>query len=238
MRRQTLCDSLAAAGWAPGDEPRQYSHTLVLKLSPTRAEVLKGFSTRVRSTIRKAIGSPGLRFGPIVGQTYSAQVRHLHALAFARTGVPPPPIDIAGILRDSAEGGSLLLGAFAADVPPPHDLVALLWGRLHGDHAVLEINASERSPLFKRLSPGFGLMSEFIGWAIQHNARWIDLGGVPHPHLEPGDSMRGIIEFKSRFSSDVREIAAEWNLAPNPLLATAASVIRSVAKSVMTPAHP
>jgi hypothetical protein len=232
-RRHRLRASLAAAGWSAGEERRQYSHTLVLELGTSREEVLKGFTTRVRSTMKKALASPGLRFAPIVGDRYAGRIRHLHTLAFARTGVEPPPIDVAGILRDSAEGTtSLLVGAFAPDVPPPDDLLALLWGRLHGDHAVLEINASDRSPLFKRVSPGFGLMSELIDWSLQHNVRWIDLGGLHRQHATASDPMRGIIEFKSRFSTDFREIAEEWHLAPRPFLAAAASAIRSIARTV------
>lgn len=237
-RRQKLCGSLAAAGWAQADELQQYGHTLVLNLGPTYEDVLRSLSTRARRTTKAALDSPALHFSPIVGETYVDRFRHLHALSFARTGAMPPPIDVEGILHDSSRSGeSLLVGAFARGVPAPQDLVALLWGRLHGDHAVLEVNASERSALFRRLSPGFGLMSEFIRWAIQHRAQWIDLGGVSCLHPLPADPMRGVIEFKSRFSGDLREIAAEWQLAPQPLLTALAQATRTIARVFRNGVH-
>ena len=232
-RRAQLCQSLRNAGWTCDERHRQYSHTLMLKLAPSESEVLRGFSTRVRSTIKKALRSPELRFAPVVGRGYANRVRHLYSLAFARTGGVPPPIDIDGILQDSSNGeSSLLIGAFAREGRPPEDLVALAWARLHGDHAVLEINASERSPLFNHLSPGFGLMLHLIDWAIEHDAQWIDLGGLSSTHPAASDPMRGIVEFKMRFSSDFRDVAEEWHIDPNPLLAAAASMARSIARTV------
>jgi len=232
-RRQRFYDSLNAAGWAVDAAYSQYSHTLVLKLAATQAEVLKGFSTRVRSTIKKALGSPALRYAPVVGDEYAGRIRHLYMLPFARTGGVPPPIDVEGILRDCAsKKSSLLIGAFARDVPRPDDLVAVLWGRLHGDHTVVEINASERSALFDNCSPGFGLMAELIEWSIQHNAQWVDMGGLSSLHPAANDPMRGIIEFKTRFTTDFRPVAEEWHLAPNPFLAAAAGTVRSIARSV------
>jgi len=233
VRRHRFYDSLAAAGWIVDTEHREYSNTLVLKLADTKADVLKGFSTRVRSTIKKALGSPALRYAPVVGTEYVNRIRHLYILPFSRTGGVPPPIDIEGILRDAAsDKDSLLLGAFARDVPPPNDLVAVLWGRLHGDHSVVEINASERSAVFDNCSPGFGLMAELIEWSIQHNAQWVDMGGLSSLHPAADDPMRGIIEFKTRFTTDFRPVAEEWHLAPNSFLAAAAGAVRSIAKSV------
>jgi hypothetical protein len=232
VRRQTLCDSLRAAGWHPGKR-RQYSHTLIVPLAASEAEVRKTFSTRVRSTMRKALESPLLRYAPVTGTEYSARITHLHTLPFLRTGGVPQPIDVQGILRDASDGNSsLLIGAFAADGKAPDDLLALAWGRLHGDHAILEINASERSEAFSHLSPGFGLMSHLLAWSIQHGARWMDLGGLSTMQPAADDPMRGVIEFKMRFSSDFREVAEEWQLEPNPLLAGAAWAMRRVAKSV------
>jgi FemAB family len=237
-RRQRICDSLRAADWNPTEERREYSQTLVLQLAASHAEVLKGFSTRVRSTIKKALGSPALRFAPISGSSYADRVRYLYALPFARTGGVPPEIDVEGIMRDSASGeSSLLIGAFSCGTPAPEDLLALVWGRLHGDHAVVEINASERTPLFNTLSPGFGLMSQFIDWTIQHHARWIDLGGLSSMKPEANDPMRGIIEFKTRFSSDFRRVAEEWHFAPSPMLAAAAVAVRSIARRVRAARH-
>jgi len=113
------------------------------------------------------------------------------------------------------------------------------WARLHGDYAVLELNASERSPLFSnRLSPGFGLMARLIDWAIQHGAQWIDLGGLPSKQPSADDPMHGIVEFKMRFSSDVREVAEEWNFEPSPLLAAAGSTVRSIRSSAQPPPYP
>jgi len=232
VRRRTLCESLQAAGWSPGKR-RQYSHTLIVPLADSETEVRKTFSNRVRSTMRKALESPLLRFGPVTGTEYSARITHLHSLPFQRTGGVPQPIDVQGILSDASDGNSsLLIGAFAADGKAPDDLLALAWARLHGDHAVLEINASERSEAFSHLSPGFGLMSHLFAWAIQHGARWVDLGGLTSTEQSADDPMRGIIEFKMRFSSDFREVAEEWQMEPNPLLAGAASAMRRIAKSV------
>lgn len=233
VRRQKLSDSLRRAGWSPTKRRRQYTHTLMLKLASSESEVLKRFSLRVRATIRKALGSPLLRFGPIVGSQYADRIRYLLRLTFERTGSVPPPFDVKGILRDSSSGdSSLLIGAFARDGKAPEDLVALAWARLHGDHAVLEINASERSRLFRNhLSPGFGLISQLIAWAIQHGAQWLDLGGLSSTQRSADDPMRGIVEFKMRFSSDFREVAEEWRFEPSPLLATAASTVRSIRNS-------
>ena len=231
-RRQTLSDSLRVAGWSSGKR-RNYSHTLIVPLADSAAEVVKTFSTRVRSTMRKALESPLLRFAPVTGAEYSARITHLHTLPFRRTGGVPQPIDVKGILSDASDGNSsLLIGAFAVGGKAPDDLLALAWARLHGDHAILEINASERSEAFSHLSPGFGLMSRLFAWAIERGARWVDLGGLATLQPAADDPMRGIIEFKTRFSSDFREVAEEWQLEPNPLLAGAASAMRRVAKSV------
>jgi hypothetical protein len=233
MRRQRLRDSLKAAGWSLRTERRDYSYTLVLQLASTHDEVLKEFSQPVRRQIQKALGSPALRFAPIEGDAYEARMRYLYTLTFRRTGCLPPPIDVAGILRTSSGGkDSLLVGAFACDGQKPYDLVAFLWARLHSDHAVIEVQASDRSPLVKKLSPGFGLMSHLIGWSFLHNAQWIDLGGIPSMYPEVEDHMRGVVQFKTRFSSDAREVGEEWQLAPSPLLAAAAVAVRSVAKLV------
>jgi hypothetical protein len=239
LRRRQLCDSLSTAGWSSTAVRRAYSHTLVLQLAHAESEVLKGFTTRVRSTIKKALGSPALRFGPICGNAYADRIRNLHALPFARTGGIPPSIDVKGILDDSRNGDtSILIGAFGRDGIAPADLVALIWGRLHGDHVMLEINASERSELFNHYSPGFGLVSQLIGWSIQRGAQWIDRGGLPCMETSADDPMRGVVEFKRRFSSDFREVAEEWRFEPNPLLASAASAIRSIATSVRFVRHP
>jgi hypothetical protein len=233
LRRQQLCDSLRTTGWTSIEGQREYSHTLVLKLADSHLEVLRGFTTRVRRTIKKALGSPALRFGPISGITYADRIRYLHGLPFARTGGKPPLIDVEGILQDSMSGDtSLLIGAFARGRTPPTDLVALMWARLHGDHAILEINASERSELFRHLSPGFGLVSNLISWAVQRKSQWIDLGGLSTMEPCAEDPMRGVIEFKKRFSTDFREVSEEWRLEPSPLLARTASAVRSIAKSV------
>jgi lipid II:glycine glycyltransferase (peptidoglycan interpeptide bridge formation enzyme) len=133
---------------------------------------------------------------------------------------------------------SLLIGAFARDRTAPHDLVALAWARLHGDHAILEINASERSELFSQFSPGFGLVSHLISWAVKRKAQWIDLGGLSSMEPCVDDPMRGIVEFKKRFSTDYREVAEEWRFEPNPLLASTASAVQSIAKSVRGSRHP
>ena len=195
---------------------------------PSYDEVLKGFSTRVRSTIKKAVGCEGLHFAPVTDSSYANRIQRLHTLPFERTGGAAPPIDVRGILRDCAGGASILIGAFVSETQPPEDLVGILWGRLHGDHAVVEINGSEKSALLSRVSPGFGLMAHLIDWATQHNARWLDLGGLACLHPAADDPLRGVIEFKTRFSSDFREVAEEWSFAPTPLLAAAAAAVRSI----------
>jgi hypothetical protein len=232
-RRERLRESLHAAGWKADTRRRQYSHTLILTLATRESEVLAGFSTRVRSTIKKALASPTLRFAPIGDSLYESRIRHLYSLTFERTGSVPPPLDVRGVLRDSHGGRhSLLVGAFARELAPPEDLLAFAWGRLHGDYAVLEVNASERSQYFRRLSPGFGLISHLIRWAIEQGARWIDLGGVAANAPAAKDPMHGIVEFKRRFSCDFREVAEEWHFDPSTMLAAAASVARSIARSV------
>lgn len=232
-RRRRLEQSLATAGWTLLEHHRNYSHTLVLALGCSETEVRKSFTTRVRSSMRKALESPLLRYGA-VGPMYADRIRELHTLTFERTGAHPPPLDVDAILRDSREAqASHLIGAFATDRAPPEDLVAFAWTRLHGDYGVLEITASERSPLFrKHLSPGFGLVAHLVAWAIEHGARWMDLGGLSTPDPVPTDPLRGIVEFKRRFSSDFREVATEWRLEPHPMLAWAAAAVRSIRDSV------
>jgi hypothetical protein len=234
VRRRELTASLAAAGLVPHEQRRQYSHTLWLDLGSSEDELLRGFSARVRGTIRKALNSPLLRYGPIAGDHYERRIGHLYTLPFERTGGKAPPIDVKAILRDSFGGyNSLLIGAFVRDRQAPEDLVGLAWARLHGDYAVVEVNASERSfPYCNSLSPGFGLMWRLFTWAMDRGARWIDLGGLPSPRATPGDPMRGIIEFKTRFSSNFREVAEEWQFEPHPLLTSAASATRRMARLV------
>jgi len=232
-RRRRLEESLATAGWTLLDHQRSYSHTLVLPLGCSEAEVRKSFTTRVRSSMRKALLTPLLHYGAVEAM-YADRIRELHTLTFERTGAHPPPLDVEAILRDSREAqSSYLIGAFANEGQAPQDLVAFAWARMHGDHAVLEATASERSPLFrKHLSPGFGLVSHLVAWAIEHGALWMDLGGLSTATPTPTDPMRGIVEFKMRFSTDFREVATEWRLEPHPLLARAAAAVRSIRDSV------
>jgi hypothetical protein len=170
----------------------------------------------------------------VESEQYADRIEYLYSLTFKRTGGVPPPIDIKGILRDSLGGkSSLLIGAFARDQRAPEDLVALAWGRLQGDYADLAVNASERTPLFTNsLSPGFGLMWCLFAWAIEHNARWMDLGGLTDTNPAPEDPLRGIVEFKMRFSRDFREVAEEWQLEPHPMLSGVASTARRMVKLV------
>jgi hypothetical protein len=233
-RRRVMSESFGATGWSPTARRRQYSHTLVLDLASSEPEALRCLSKGVRTTVRKALGSPLLRYAPVESEQYEDRIEHLYSLTFKRTGGVPPPIDIKGILRDSVGGkSSLLIGAFARDQRAPGDLVALAWGRLHGDYADLAVNASERTPLFTNsLSPGFGLMWHLFAWAIEHNARWMDLGGLTGTTPAPEDPLRGIVEFKMRFSRDFREVAEEWQLEPHPVLSGAASAARRMVKLV------
>ena len=229
VRRGRLESSLANAGWTQLERQREYTHTVVLALGSSEAEVRKSFSTRLRSGMRKALESPLLRYGPI-GVEYADRMRELHQTTFERTGGSPPRLDARAILRDSVDGqSSQLIGAFATDRGPPDDLVAFAWTRLHGDYAVLEVTASERSQLFrKHLSPGFGLMAHLVAWAIERGALWMDMGGLPTMNPEPSDPMRGVVEFKTRFSMDFREVATEWRLEPHPLLSRTAAAVRSI----------
>jgi len=233
LRRQCLERSLAAAGWSLLEHQRNYTHTLVLPLGPSEANVRRSFSTRVRASMRKALQSPLLRYGHVAG-AYAGRIRQLHALTFERTGASPPPLDVEAILRDASDGeSSHLIGAFANDREAPQDLVAFAWTRMHGDHAVLEATASDRSDLFrKHLSPGFGLIAHAIEHAIERGAVWMDLGGLSTTSPEPTDPLRGIVEFKMRFSTDFREVATEWRLEPHPLLARAAAAVRSLRDSL------
>jgi hypothetical protein len=229
VRRCRLQSSLAAAGWTQLEHQREYTHTVVLPLRSSEAEVRKAFSTRLRSAMRKALETPLLRYGPI-GVEYAGRMDDLHEATFERTGGSPPRLDARAILRDSSDGqGSQLVGAFATDRSSPEDLVAFAWTRLHGDYAVLQVTASERSALFrKHISPGFGLMAHQVAWAIARGAAWMDLGGLPTTNPEPSDPMRGVVEFKTRFSMDFREVATEWRLEPHPLLARTAAAVRSI----------
>jgi hypothetical protein len=229
-RRRELVASLSAAGLIPCVQPRQYSHTLWLELGSSEDALLRGFSNRVRSTIKKTLNSPVLHFGPIEGEQYEERIRHLYTLPFERTGGNPPPIDVKAILQDSVGGyNSSLVGAFMRDRKAPDDLVGLAWARLHGDYAVFEINASERS---NSLSPGFGLMWRQLTWAMMRGARWMDLGGLPALSVPSDHPMHGIIEYKRRFCSNFCEVAEEWRLEPHPLLTSAASATRRLARLV------
>ena len=238
-RRHELSASLAAVGMTPCEQRRQYSHTLLLELGASEEELLRGFSKRVRHTIRKAINSPLLRFGPIVGSQYESRIAYLYTLPFIRTGATPPPVDLKGVLSDAFGGyNSLLVGAFVRERKAPEDLVGFAWARLHGDYAVLEINASERSfPFTNTLSPGFGLMWRLFSWARERGATRFDMGGLPTLHAAPDDPLRGIIEFKTRFSTDFREVAEEWRLEPHPLLTSAAEATRRMARLVRVHGH-
>jgi len=233
-RRRTMTTSLAAVGFAPTERMRDYSHTVWVDLGRSDEELLQRFSTRVRTTIRKAISSPLLRYGAIAGDQYLSRIAHLYTLPFERTGGVPPPLDGVGILRDSFGGrNSLLVGSFVRDRNSPEDLVGFAWARLHGDIAVLEANASERRlPSVNSLSPGFGLMWRLFTWARERGAKRVDLGGLPSTQPAANDPLRGVIEFKLRFSRDFREVAEEWRLDPHPLLTGAASATRSVARLV------
>jgi hypothetical protein len=233
-RRGVMSASFGAAGWSPCVRRRQYSHTLLLDLAASEREALRCFSKGVRTTVRKALESPLLRYGPVVGEQYEDRIEYLYNLTFKRTGGVPPPIDVKGILHDSLGGNSsLLIGAFARGQRAPEDLVALAWGRLHGDYADLAVNASERTPLFTNsLSPGFGLMWRLFAWAIEHGAHWMDLGGLADTNPTPEDPLRGIVEFKMRFSRNFREVAEEWQLEPHPMLSGAASAARRMVKLV------
>ncbi len=85
-RRRRLSESFEMAGWSRRAHPRDYTQTLVLNLDRSKAALFKSFSRRLRNTIDHSLGSPALRFGPITGVHYTARIRKLHALPFARTG--------------------------------------------------------------------------------------------------------------------------------------------------------
>jgi len=225
-----LESSLTRRGLEPNSErQREYTHTVVLAMGSSEAEVRKSFSTRLRSGMRKALETPLLRYAPIGGRVCQSHARAASS-HFRAHGRKSPRLDARAILRDSSDGqSSKLVGAFATTAVPRRTSSRSPGPRLHGDYAVLEVTASERSALFrKHISPGFGLMAHLVAWAIEHGALWMDLGGLPAMDPEPSDPMRGVVEFKTRFSMDFREVATEWRLEPHPLLARAAAAVRSI----------
>jgi len=221
-RLAALRKSIMAAGAKPRARNRSYSTTLVLPLGSSADKFMATISARARRKIREFDRSPLCDIRPVSDRRYVDRMKALYAESFRRTDAAPPPFPVEAML-DDAEGSrtSLLLGAFCSSRQPPEDLVGFVWSRFHGDYVSYDIAASDRGDDLGSLAPGYALVRDLADWGRQQRARWMDLGGISKGRARANPSLRGIHEFKKAFWSEEAAVAAEFELCPGSMAASA-----------------
>lgn len=233
VRRDRLLAQLESAGARQVPVGRTYRRTPVLQLGPSSDELFGRLSSRARRALRKFDAAGSAQIGPIEDPRYIPRLQELYASTFDRTGARPPPVDLADVLRDAHDGRhSHLAGVYWHTRPFPLDLVAVFWGRLHGDYASYDIGASERADDLGQVPLGYPLMVHLANWARERGATWLDMGGVPSEEVGPGHPLHGIVEFKRAFTQDERDVSVELAMEPWPALAALAGAARRAGRLV------
>ncbi len=227
--RVALGDLLAAVGFTPAIEARNWSTTLTIDLRPSEAEILASFSQLARRAIRSVDKLP-VQLRPIDDPQYARRMEDLRRETLRRTGAAYEALyDWTGVMELSRRvpDASRLVGLFRTDRSGPDALLGFHWGWWNGDSVSYFSGASARPGDLKQVKIGHPLMWDLIRWAKQLGATWFDLGGVST--VTPGieDPVAGITHFKHLFSKQTAEVAADWLLEPRPLPARMATLVNT-----------
>jgi hypothetical protein len=227
---QHVAQTLTTLGFRPLPVGRGYVDTIVVPLEAAEDEILAGFSWSTRRELRqwsrqalelRTIGNPG----------YAARLDEIAREAFERTGGGWNPRDWPARMHLSAAEPmrSRLVGLFRRDRDDPPSLLAFAWGCAHGDFAHYDDGGSARVPdiRFRLACP---LLWDLIRWARAGGCKWFDMGGVPLEGHDPTGALKGIAEFKLRFSDVRARVGAEWQFDPRPRRRMLADRLRGIAK--------
>jgi lipid II:glycine glycyltransferase (peptidoglycan interpeptide bridge formation enzyme) len=190
----------------------QPASTVVVDITPPLDDVLAGMKPKTRYNIRLAD-----RRGVEVSEGTAADIDAWYAL-YQETSRR----DRIGIHTRSYYAGLLEAARTYAGLRPQLKLLlarhdgTLLAGNivaLWKDRAVYLYGASSAEK--RNLMPTYALQWEAIRLARAAGCRSYDLFGVP-PRPDPGHAMAGLYQFKTGFSSEVRERWGTWDAAFRP----------------------
>ena len=230
--RREIAASAEALGFRRSATPRCSTQTLIVDLVPDESTVLAALPKKTRRDIRSAARHP-VEVRPIVDQAYEPRLTALLDETLRRTGGVGDSPDWGALLRLTRDHphAARLVGLVRTNMDGPDALLAFAFGRHHGDHAEYATAGSTRRSDLK-LPMAYPLVWDLMCWAKRHGARYFDLGGVSDGHLEDGDPVGGISDFKRYFSQQRVAVGAEWIYEPNRLSAAAARMVSSTAASL------
>lgn len=232
-RRRGMEVAILAAGGSVSEKPMQYSQTIAVDLGQSGECWRSSMTKEARYELRKfwRMGMAQVRI--IADLRYARRMQSLYAKTFDRTGGNVPSLDMAALLsRCANDPGSKLVGVFLEGYPSPDDLVAFMLGHFHGDHGSYEEGASDRAEALRQIPMGYPLMAALLEWTESLGGKWFDMGGVPSEAARRHGSLRGIVEFKRRFSRKEIDVATEFVFFPRPFLAFAANASRAIVQAV------
>jgi hypothetical protein len=208
---------------------RNYSDTIAVSLEGTEDEILAGFSWSTRRTL-KQWSRQGFELRPITDPGFAQRLNAIAHETFVRTGGAWEPRDWPARMRlsEAEPAHSRLVGFFRAGRDDPESLLGFAWACAHGDFAHYDDGGSARAPDigFTLACP---LLWDLMRWARASGCKWFDMGGVTAQGQDAAGTLKGIEEFKLRFSKTRIRAGAEWQLDSRPRLRRLAERIRQVA---------
>jgi lipid II:glycine glycyltransferase (peptidoglycan interpeptide bridge formation enzyme) len=200
--------ALVAMGLRKAADVQVSRATIVVDIVPDEAAILSSFKPKTRYNIRLA-GRRGVTVDPVPCTEINVEVLHgLMARAFERAGIPLRPLtyfaDYWRLFEASGQGqlflaqrdGEVLAGAYVVF------LGEKAWYKDGG-------SVGDRGEL---MAPHL-LQWEVMRWLRAHGVRSYDLFAVPRSDQEADDSpLHGLWQFKSGFSTDVRQFVGTWDL--------------------------
>ena len=217
-----------AAGFHQRPVMRSWKRTLVVDLAQPEDAILASFSQKPRRDLR-ALAKLPVQVRPIDDPRWVPRMETLIDITYSRTYGTAAEADWRSRIAFAASAPlTRLIGLFRTDVEGDRSLIAFTWGCSYGDHATYAVGASERQedinvPL---LTP---LLWDLMRWARGLGATWFDLGGITAGTAASGDPLGGISDFKRLLSKTEVEVAAEWELEPNPFRARVSRTISRLA---------
>ena len=201
--------ALTALGLQKSPDVQLSRATILVDLSPEEPAIMSSFKAKTRYNVRLA-QRRGVTVEPVACTEANMAVMHrLMAQAFARASLPLRPLKyFSGYWRafEAAGQGQLFLARHG------HQVLAGAYVAWLGDKAWYKDGGSggERPEL---MAPHL-LQWEAMRWLRSHGVRSYDLFAVPRTD-EPDDSspLRGLLQFKAGFSSDLRQFVGTWDLA-------------------------
>jgi lipid II:glycine glycyltransferase (peptidoglycan interpeptide bridge formation enzyme) len=201
--------ALTALGLRKSEDVQISRATAVVDLSPGEEALLNSFRPKTRYNIRLA-GRHGVRVEPVT--CTRAAVATLHALmaaAFQRAGFPLRPLPYySGYWRlyEASGQGQMLLARLGDEVLAGAFLIRL------GDRAWYKDGGSV-THRHEVMAPHL-LQWEAMRWLRDRGVSSYDLFAVPTREqvASGGHPLGGLWQFKTGFTSDVREFVGTWDL--------------------------